>query len=292
MMRVLVITAATQLLLATACDSVGQGMDDDGYETLAETSWQLAPGGQVYYCIRKTIDEDMLISGFEAIAPPGTHHTVVTVGPADGPDGVRECGSYDHHFEQFIFESSSGPNRFELPAGLAAKIKAGSQVNLNIHILNATDKPMSGTTGDRIKRVDPGEVTEIATSVYMGKLTLDIPPGESTQRGDCQLPQDVTLFGVLPHMHSFGKHMKVVAQSSVVGEVVVHDQDFIFDSTKLENSIDPVPMKKGDLVNVACTYENPTADTLRWGQDSYSAEMCFAAMYLYPAEGVTSACAY
>ncbi|HTE52381.1 MAG TPA: hypothetical protein VK698_16130 [Kofleriaceae bacterium] len=292
-MRRLLGTAAITILFATtACDSVGSAMDDDGYQTLAETDWELEGGSELYLCIRKTIDEDMLIGGFEAIAPPGTHHTVVTVGAADGPDGVRRCGSYDHHFEQFVFESSGGANRFELPQGLAARIPAGQQVNINIHILNTTDEKMTGTTGDRIKLLDPNEVQELATSVYMGKLTLDIPPGESTQTGNCQLSNDVTLFGVLPHMHSFGSHMKVIAKSSVEGDVVVHDEPFYFDTTKFEEPIDPVVMKRGDQVEVQCSYQNPTGQTLRWGQDSYSAEMCFAAMYLYPAEGQTSACAY
>lgn len=284
-------SAVLTVMATTACDSVGSGMEGDGYETLAETTWELAKGSEVYYCIRKTIDEDMYIGSFQALAPPGTHHTVVTVGPADGPDGVRTCGSYDHHFQQFLFESSTGQDRFELPAGLAARIRAGEQVNINIHILNTTDHTISGTSGAQIKRREPNEIEELATSVYMGKLTLDIPPGEYTEMGDCLMSSDVTIFGVLPHMHSFGKHMTVLAKSSIMGDVMVHDEDFDFDRTKMEHPIEPVPMKKGDLVQVWCTYLNPTGEMLHWGQDSYSAEMCFAALYLYPADGWTSACA-
>jgi hypothetical protein len=283
--------AAAAVLLAPGCDSVGSGMEDDGYEVFASMDWELSRGEEKYYCIRKTIDEDMYFSGFEALAPPGTHHTVMTVGSVSGPDGLRECTSYDHQFDGFMFESSSDAGRFELLPGLAARVKAGQQVNINIHVLNATDATLSGTTGTRVKRVEPTEDFELATSVYMGKLTLEIPPGESTHMGDCQVSDDVTLFGVLPHMHTFGSHMKVVAKSSVMGDQVILDEDFYFDSNKELFPIEEVPMKLGDKIEVYCSYENTTGDILRWGQDGYTAEMCFAGVYLYPADKQSSACA-
>ena len=253
--------------------------------------WEVPAGEQAYYCIRKTVEEDMYIGAFEALAPLGTHHTVLSVGPTTGPDGVRSCGSYDHNFNALIFESSSGADRFELPDGLATFVEAGQQLNINIHILNTSDRTLTGTTGSKVKLRDPAEVEEIATAVYMGKLTLDIPPGESTHVGTCQVSADMTIFGVLPHMHSFATHMKVVAKSSIEGDVVVHDQPFLFDSTKDYHPFDPVQLKAGDTVEVHCSYMNPTSEPLHWGQDSYSAEMCFAAMYLFPAAGQSSACA-
>lgn len=291
-----VIAAAAPLLLAVACGSdISEGSPDatvdDGFETLVEMDWEVPAGSQAYYCVRKTLEEDLHVGAFEALAPPGTHHTVLSVGPPTGPDGTRSCGSYDHNFNALIFESSSGTDRFELPDGLATRIPAGQQVNFNLHILNATDETLSGTSGARIARRDAAEVEELATAVYMGKLTLDIPPGESTHVGHCDVSEDITLFGVLPHMHSFGRHMKVVAKSSIVGDTVVHDQSFLFDTTKAYVPFDPVPMAKGDRVEVHCSYENTTGETLRWGQDSYTAEMCFAAVYLFPADGQSSACA-
>ena len=38
------------------------------------------------------------------------------------------------------------------------------------------------------------------------------------------------------------------------------------------------------------TYENDTGEPIYWGLDYWTAEMCWAAMYLYPAETQTSAC--
>jgi hypothetical protein len=265
-------------------------VDDDGYEILAKIDWEVEPGHH-YYCVRKTITEDTYVASFEALAPPGTHHTVVTLGEPNGPDGYRECGSFEHNFEQFVYESSSGSNRFDIPEGMAAFLPAGKQMNLNVHILNASDNVMTGTSGARILRRDPAEVEQTATAIYMGRLSLDVPPGESTQVGACQVSADVDIFGVLPHMHSHGSHMKVIAKSTTAGDQPVHDEEFIFDSTKRYYAFEPVPMKQGDTVEVHCSYNNTTGDTLVWGPDSYTAEMCFAAIYVTPAENMQALCA-
>jgi len=275
----------------------GQGeaqreVDGEGFEVLADIDWEVPSGEQRFYCVRKTLDEDLYIGAFEALAPVGTHHTVLTAGEPSGPDGFRECGSFEHNFEQFIFESSSGANRFELPEGIGAYVAAGKQINLNVHVLNASDRTLVGTSGARIKQRSSSEVDNTATSVYVGRLSLDIPPGESSAVASCAIAKDVTAFGVLPHMHSRGTHMKVVAKSSFDGDQIILDEPFNFDTTKAYYAIgEEVALKQGDTIEAQCSYYNETSETIHWGIDSYTAEMCFAAVYVYPAEGISSSCA-
>ena len=95
------------------------------------------------------------------------------------------------------------------------------------------------------------------------------------------MDQDATLISVLAHMHMHGVHFKAVAESSIDGEVVLHDGDYSFD-TQLVYPIDPVRMKKGDVVKIECTYDNMSDQTLHFG-DSSLAEMCFAGITRYPA---------
>jgi hypothetical protein len=77
--------------------------------------------------------------------------------------------------------------------------------------------------------------------------------------------------------------MKVVAESSVDGDVTIHDAPYSFYEQRLY-PIDPVEMNQGDRVRVACTYDNDTGQTVTFG-DSSEQEMCFATMYRYPARG-------
>src|SRR6478672_36469 len=56
------------------------GSVDDGYGQLITGDWTLPPGKEGYFCSRKTVDEDFFVNGFDAIAPLGTHHTLLTMG--------------------------------------------------------------------------------------------------------------------------------------------------------------------------------------------------------------------
>jgi len=86
---------------------------------------------------------------------------------------------------------------------------------------------------------------------------------------------------VQPHMHQTGVHMKGVAHSSVAGDVVLRDGTYDFES-QLVYSIKEVPMKRGDVVDVECTFDNQTAGPIAFGESS-DQEMCFLVLHRYPA---------
>ena len=292
--RLFIATALTFGLPACSSDSGdddGGDGPDDGYELLIDHDWSIPPG-EHYYCIRQTLEEDLYIGGFEAIAPMGTHHTLISAGNPVSPDGVFDCSAGEHNFTAMIYESSTGTDRFELPDGLAAKVPAGAQINLNLHVINAGDGDLSGTSGVRYLPRAEAEVTSLATIVHMGPVTLELPEGETTTVvGQCTLPANVTAFGVMPHMHALATHQKVTVKNPS-GDVVLFDDDFSFDATKHLFDVEPmVEINQGTIVEVACTYNNTTGAPVYWGNDSYSAEMCSGAVYLFPAEGVQTICA-
>jgi len=292
-MRFLSPALAVTLLFGACSASEDDDGGEDGWEKLVSYSWDVAPG-EIYYCVRQTIDHDIVMDGIEAMAPLGTHHTVLSWGDPDGPDGrpdgVQECISYDHQFEGWLFQSSHDPGRFTFPPGFAGKIPAGKQISLNFHIYNTSDSEMTGETGIRIHPADPANVEHYATVAFMGKVSLSVPEGVSTQTGQCELPADLTLISANPHMHSHATHQTVVAHSSMVGDQTVLDTDFDYDESMYFRPIEPeVPMKQGDIVDVQCTYNNDTGGILPWGQDGWTAEMCWSMIYVYPAESLLSA---
>ena len=296
MRRLFASASAASLLLVAGCfddTSMMPATDAEGFETLIEHPWSVKAGEEVFWCIRQTITEDIYVDQIEAIAPPGTHHTVLSAGFGGlGEDGAEKCTANDQNFAKLIFESSSSLDRLVMPEGMATKIEAGMQLNLNFHVFNTSDRDLSGTTGIKVRRVAEEDVEVLATETRFGKLTLDVPPGESTQTQDCRMEADGTFFAVIPHMHFHGTHLKLVVQSSVVGETVVHDEPYHLDATKAYYPLaQEIPVKQGDLVTIYCSYYNETPWTLHWGPAAYEAEMCFAGVYLYPAEGHNSFCA-
>ena len=121
-----------------------------------------------------------------------------------------------------------------------------------------------------------------------GPLMLSIPPGQSTQTGQCTIEANSTIFNIAPHMHRLGVHMKVVADRSGAASSVLFDDDYSFDS-QLRYSIDPIDMKAGDVLHVTCTYENTTVRNVQFGQSTDN-EMCFAGFNRYPALGDNYLC--
>jgi hypothetical protein len=180
--------------------------------------------------------------------------------------------------------SGVGTNDYTLPDGVGIKLHKGEQLLINMHLFNVTDQPLEGTSGSVVKTMTDGELVHEAESILAGPLALKIPPHTKgvVQTGMCTMVQDATLVAIGAHAHMHATHVKVVAHSSLAGDVVVSDRDYSFDMQRIY-PIDPsVQMKQGDAVEVSCTYDNDGDKALAFG-DSSLAEMCFADLFRYPA---------
>jgi hypothetical protein len=268
-------------------DAGATGPGDDGshgtWRTLVDGAWEMQPGTEGYRCVYKTVEQDLYINEFDAVAPLGTHHTVLTVGEPRRPDGVYDCDAATNMQAQ-IYGSGVGTNPIAFPEGVGVKIPAGQQLLLNLHLFNVSDQVITGVSGTRIKTIAPEQLQHEAEAVLMGKvLTLAVPPGDSTQIGTCEMNGDVTVFAMQPHMHQLGSHMKVVAERASGGDVTLWDQPYSFDE-QIASRVGPVQLAKGDSIRVHCSYRNTTGKTVRFG-DSSLEEMCFAGVYRYPKLG-------
>jgi hypothetical protein len=250
-----------------------------GWQTLVDASWDVASGSETYMCALTTVKEDTYIKAFRAIAPPGTHHTVVVVTDTDQPDGVFAC-SVSTLSDQMIFGSGVGTDELVFPDGVAMKIPAGRKVLVNLHLFNANASELQGVSGTEIQTIPAADVQQEAEVVMATTLDIDIPPmqiGSATAR--CTFGADSTVMTIFPHMHQYGRHM-TVSHESAGGDVVLHDGAFDFNE-QLNYRIDPVMVRAGEAVRADCSYENTSAQTVNWG-DSSLAEMCIAGVYRYP----------
>jgi hypothetical protein len=271
--------------------AVNPGADADPgtpgeWTELISGDWDI-PVGEEYVCVRKTIEQDIYISDFRAIAPLGTHHTVLTMGSPDGADGVAPCEASTNH-EAMIYGSGVGTNPFSFPEGVAIHIPAGTQLLLNLHLFNVSDGQIGGLSGTEVKTLPANEVEHVAESILAGKvLNLSVPDGgESTQIGHCTMDADVTVLSVSPHMHQLGTHARIVAEVDS-GDLTLHDDAYDFYEQKVYPLSPALEMKQGDRLRVECTYVNNTGDDVGFG-DSSNEEMCFAGIYRYPALGGSS----
>ena len=252
---------------------------------LLEGTWELPAGQEGYVCVRKTLSEDVYIKEFQPIAPIGTHHTLLSVNETPtGPDGVAVCSASANGHVTLLGSGvgenySAGP----LPEGVAYKVAKGSQLNLNLHLFNVSDKPLTGSSGTRVRTTTVDRVTDHAETILAGPVSLQIPPGKSTSKGQCTIKSDTTVVAVAPHMHQLGVHLKAVVMRAAGEPVSLYDGAYDFEDQR-QKSTGQLALKKGDIVNVECTYENDTCTAVAFGESSLD-EMCFIGLYRYPVAG-------
>jgi hypothetical protein len=258
------------------------------WKTLLTGDWTQGAGTEGYACVRKTNPDELFVNSFEAINPLGTHHTLLTMGAANGPDETTRCSAGDNH-PLNVFGSGVGTDPLTLPEGVAIKIPKDTQLLLNLHLFNTGSKELVGTSGTRVRTIPKDEVKYVAEGLLAGTVALDIPAGKTTESiGYCTMSSDVTLVAVAPHMHQIGIYEKIIAESSADGDVVLHDEPYDFNEQSF-HLIEPLKLAKGDRIRVECTHKNTTDHDVRFG-DSSNAEMCFAGLYRYPADGSPFIC--
>jgi len=130
----------------------------DGWTPLIARSWTLLPGAtNTYRCTRIKVTNDLWVSGFRAAAPQGTHHEVLTISTGNTATGDYDCsaGSLD---TQMLYAAGVGTDDLVFPPGVAIHIPAGTYINLNLHLFNATDNPLANSSGVLVKVVQPTDV--------------------------------------------------------------------------------------------------------------------------------------
>ncbi|MBS1118012.1 MAG: hypothetical protein H6Q90_240 [Deltaproteobacteria bacterium] len=305
-MKAATAVSACVFVFAIGCGSNGSNSGDDvavdasvgvdgpaaGFSDLIGRDWDVPAGSaDTYKCTRIKVTEDMYISGFHAIAPVGTHHTVVTIGSQATPLGDFDCSVGTIDF-QMLFASGVGTDDLMFPDGVAMKIKAGQFINLNLHLFNATDAAITGHSGIQVKRVAQADVVHEADMTFAGTMNIDIPsdgqPHDST--GGCKVPAGGWhVFNLWPHMHQHATHQKFEVTLAGGTKMALIDDAYSFAEQTNYPMVDTFFPAGTDMLTT-CTYVNTTGVTLRFG-DSSNQEMCFTGMYKYPAGGNPFQCA-
>jgi hypothetical protein len=274
------------LAALSACGSDGSTADPDAgptgdavsgeYFRLITADWMLPPNTERYICATKTLTEDIYAGALRPIGPPGTHHTVISIGPSDGNDRPSfPCGP---EFGQF-WASGAGTGELVLPDGVGLLASAGQQLRLSLHLFNASDEMMMGTSGLEVRRLERSRVMHEASVSFHGPFAFSIPPsGAPHTATDMASLGDRTLVAIFPHMHQLGRHFRARIVGGG-GPTTLWDEDYQFESQEFA-PLPSVAVRAGDQLETTCTWVNATGSPVGWG-DSSNAEMCFTILMSY-----------
>lgn len=239
------------------------------WTSLITKSWTLAPNSEKTGDLQLVdVDQDIYIAGLRPLSPPGTHHTLLARGT-------------DFNSGNFVYASALGTNEIVFPPGVGLHLAAGSLLALQLHIFNSSDTELTGTSGIEYLPLDPSKLVHEADLFLPGPKDFEIAQGRVTASGTCTVTAPQTLFALFPHMHQLGAHLTTTVVQGGVAKTI-HDADFDFSAQSLY-PLDTIELTPGDTITTECTWVNPTANIVRYGE-STTTEMCYSIAFRYPTQ--------
>ena len=247
--------------------------DASEWYTFEAGPYVLPPGSERYFCYSHVLEEDLYVDEIVLNSNPSVHHVVYAKTSSPDPDGFFECDILFQNNWIPIFVAGTGDASIQMPAGAGHVLKKGTQLTVQLHLLNATIDEVTETVPLRFHRMKEAPQQEVQVVVF-GSMNINLPPNQASEVvGDCQSDSDMQIFSVFPHMHLMGRSLSMKTGSDSDNMVEVFRRDpYIFDDQSLA-TID-LEIKTGDPVTITCGYENTLDETVGFGESTTS-EMCF-----------------
>ena len=228
--------------------------------------FQIVPGSsRVHHVLLYRADRSVAL-GYDA-SDPGPGYSCFG-GPGDS-DGV--LGGW-----------VPGMPPIEYPAGTGIRLTEDTVILMDVHYNFSPGPPVDDRTSVELM-FSEAPVDKPAFFQTVRKGDFAIPPHTAGVRatGSVEAPADGTIWGLAPHMHLLGTRATVTVESSLGSECLVDIPQWDFDWQQFYFFADPngYPVKRGDRVDLTCEWDNPTHNTVRWG-DGTGDEMCIAYMYV------------
>jgi len=237
----------------------------------------LEGGEEKFLCYAITVEEDMTIDEFSFPGVPHVHHLIISEATAPEPDGMSECDILFRTSWLPLFIAGTGESNIVAPEGSGFEIKAGTQLVMQMHLLNVQPTSITDSVTVNMHKTDVENLDGIGI-LALGSLAISLPPqSQSEVVGSCVLEDDWNVFAVFPHMHYKGLSMVVEAGPTEDSlEEVFRRDPYDFDDQRLDSM--PIDLPKGHHVRVTCQFDNNTDDVITFGESS-TQEMCFFLVY-------------
>ena len=171
-------------------------------------------------------------------------------------------------FHLFFGGSMTAKTTWQLPAGVALRLPAGAALDLNAHYVNRTDAQLPGEVYANLFAVDSAAVSNVAQSLFLSNTNIALPPGQRTTLSKTfTFSQDVRVFMLSSHMHERGERFVVrINGGPRSGELVFETNSW--SSPDIANFAVPIQLRAGEGLRSEITWNNATANTIRFGLTS------------------------
>ena len=265
-------------MIAASASCTSDGASGPQPLMVSSDPFTLQPGEEKYYCYTQTLTEDTVVTGFEPIYGEGTHHIILAQSLVSEPEGFSECNVLFKNTWIPLYLGGKNSTAVNFPEGAGYRLDKGTSVILQLHLQNPSDKAVTATTKMKVTTIDP--TTEFVPAGVFGldHRGFKIPAhstGFKTEMTCDSHGKTLDVFSTFAHMHKYGTHLTVTRNESET----VFDGAWNFD----EQTTVPKTMKllPTDTLKLNCTYNNATANEIKYGESSDD-EMCAFVLYYTP----------
>lgn len=206
------------------------------------------------------------------------HHWLLFKNLTAQRDGVvQENASGTHPDGELMMGWAPGADDMYLDPDVGMAVSGSDTFLLEAHYNNKNGMGVPDASGVEVC-VTPKKPTNVAALTWVGTDSIN----GTTATGQCNSTHStpVRMFSGWPHMHTKGKHMKVVVNRKSGMKETIHDKEFDFEYQKMYGL--NVTLMPGDTLTTTCTYTQPA----RFGKGTND-EMCYFFTHSWPAGALT-----
>jgi hypothetical protein len=170
----------------------------------------------------------------------------------------------------------SSATRFPVDTGI--RLQAGEVVVMQIHYNTSQRLPLPDRTVTQLQ-YSPQPVKRLATLAPLAQSQFSIPPHGTDYSASATLNTPASgrkLYGVLPHMHTLGKRIRV--ENTNTGQCFLNIPQWDFHWQQLYFFEQAVSISSQNTLKLTCTWDNFTDRTVTWGEGTED-EMCINYFY-------------
>ena len=179
-----------------------------------------------------------------------------------------------------------------LPDQVAYTFQPRQRLRLELHYLNATDRPQMVTASAEFYPAVPEQIEHEADFLFIGTPDITLPPNSSTTVNSYFTPpfsvsfEGARFFAITGHTHQYGTGVEVAVAPGrgLPGTSVYAPRTFVWSEPETVMQDPPFELPTGSGFSFRCTYRNTSTRTVRFGESTGN-EMCFFWAYYYPARG-------
>lgn len=265
----------------------------DATLTMAEPYTPSANLADDYRCflVDPALPQAKVVTGYD-IVPGATavvHHVILYVvdtqaalarDAQEAGAGWQCFGDADLPSDGALGAWAPGMSAVVYPRGTGIQLAPGQALAMQVHY-----NTQGGRVPDQTSvKLMFGAGTE--TRAYLLGLVANkfsIPPQAVDYRHEKAFPNTLgfplKLYGFMPHMHTLGRRITMTGGADNACLVDIPRWDFHWQGQYFRKA--PFLLPAGEAVTLKCSWDNPTAQTVTWGEGTAD-EMCFAFVYATP----------